>query len=83
MEDFMDLYSAAAHLGISLRTFERHVEQINIKEPENPIIKIKRVGDKKFYYSASDVNRIRTHIDFRFGAVKRPGDNSPQLAAAA
>jgi hypothetical protein len=83
MDEFMDLYAATASLGISLRTFERHVEKINEQEPHNPIIKIKRAGDKKFYYSANDVNRVRTHIDSRFGPVKRPGDNpDTQLEAA-
>jgi hypothetical protein len=82
MEDFMDLYTAAAYLGITPRTFERHVEKINEKEPGNPIAKIKRAGDKKFYYSANDVNRVRSHIDSRFGPVKRPGDEAPQPLAA-
>jgi hypothetical protein len=83
MEDFMDLYTAADSLGISIRTFERHVEQINDDEPDNQIVKIKRSRDKKFYYSANDVNRVRSHIDSRFGQVKRPGDEAPQLMAAA
>jgi hypothetical protein len=82
MPDFYDLYSAAATLGITPRTFERHVEKINFDEPNNPIAKIKRSGDKKFYYSANDVNRVRTHIDSRFGQVKRPGDEAPQSLAA-
>jgi hypothetical protein len=83
MEDFMDLYTAAESLGISIRTFERHVEQINATEPSKPIVKIKRARDKKFYYSANDVNRVRSHIDSRFGPVKRPGDTpDTQLEAA-
>jgi hypothetical protein len=82
MEDFMDLYTAAESLGISIRTFERHVEQINDAEPGNRIVKIKRSRDKKFYYSANDVNRVRSHIDSRFGQVKRPGDETPQPIAA-
>jgi hypothetical protein len=82
MDDFMDLYTAADTLGISLRTFERHVEKINEQEPHNPIVKIKRSRDKRFYYSANDVNRVRAHIDSRFGSVKRPGDEAPQSLAA-
>jgi CRISPR/Cas system-associated protein Cas5 (RAMP superfamily) len=82
MQEFYDLYDAAAFLGVTPRTFERHVERINDQEPDNKIIKIKRVGDKKFYYSVVDVNRVRAHIDSRFGPVQRPGDNSPQSIAA-
>jgi hypothetical protein len=83
MDDFMDLYTAAAYLGITPRTFERHVKKINSTEGEQPIIKVKRPNDAKFFYSADDVNRVRAHIDSRFGPVKRPGDNlDTQLAAA-
>lgn len=80
--EFMDLYDAAASLGVTPRTFERHVEKINFEEPNNPIAKIKRIGDKKFYYSAGDIARVRAHIDSRFGPVKRPGDESPLADAA-
>lgn len=83
MKDFMDLYTAAAYLGITHRTFERHVKKINEDTNGPAIIKVKRPGETKFYYSASDVNRVRAHIDSRFGPVKRPGDDSPQLGAAA
>ena len=82
MSDYFDLVNAAASLGVTPRTFERHVERINLDEPNNPIKKIKRVGDKRFYYSVDDIARVRAHIDSRFGPVQRPGDESPLADAA-
>lgn len=59
------LEQAAERLSISRRSLERHLDAL----PD--VKKYKFPGDKKFYYSEEDIERVRAKLDSRFGKVER------------